>query len=103
MAPEKMEGPSSVLTFAGIELDCLKYEARLPQEKADKCIDGIKNARGRNKITLRDLQSLIGSMNFVCSVIVPGRVFLRRMINLRIGKKYPHHFIWITKEIKHDF
>ena len=59
-------------------------------------------ARGRNKITLRDLQSLIGSLNFACSVIVPGRVFLRRMINLPIGKKHPHHFIRITKEIKHD-
>ena len=66
-APEKTEGPSPVLTFAGIELDCLQYEARLPQEKVDKCIEGIKNARGRNKITLRDLQSLIGSLNFACS------------------------------------
>ena len=102
MAPEKTEGPSSVLAFTGIELDCLRYEARLPQEKVDKCIDGIKNARGRHKITLRDLQSLIGSLNFACSVIVPGRVFLRRMINLTIGKKHPHHFIRITKEITHD-
>ena len=42
MAPEKTEGPSPVLTFAGIELDCLQYEARLPQEKVDKCIEGIK-------------------------------------------------------------
>ena len=52
-APEKTQGPSSVLTFAGIELDCLKLEARLPQEKVDKCIEGIEKARGRNKITLR--------------------------------------------------
>lgn len=36
MAPEKTEGPSSVLTFAGVELDCLKFKARLPQEKVDK-------------------------------------------------------------------
>jgi len=102
MAPEKTEGPSPVLTFAGIELDCLQYEARLPQEKVDKCIAGIKNARGRNKITLRDLQSLIGSLNFACSVIVPGRVFLRRMINLTIGRKNPHHYIRLTKEIQQD-
>ena len=55
MAPEKTEGPFSLLTFAGIELYCLKYKARLPQEKVDKCIEGIKNAQGWNKITLRDL------------------------------------------------
>jgi len=75
MAPEKTEGPSPVLTFAGIELDCIRFEARLPQEKVDKCIEGIKNVRGRNKITLRNLQSLIGSLNFACSVIVPVEYF----------------------------
>jgi len=100
MALEKTEGPSPVLTFAGIELDCLQYEARLPQKKVDKCIEGIKNAWGRNKITLRDLQSLIGSLNFACSVIVLSRVFLRRMINLSIGRKNPHHYICLTKEIQ---
>lgn len=103
MASEKTEGSSPVLTFAGIELDCIRFEARLPQEKVDKCIKGIKNARGRNKITLRNLQSLIGSLNFACSVIVPGRVFLRRMINLTIGKNNPHHYIRFTKEIQQDF
>ena len=83
-------------------MDCLQYEARLPQEKVDKCIEGTKNAQGRNKITLRDLQSLIGFLNFACSVIVPGRVFLRRMINLTIGKSNPHHYIRLTKEIQQD-
>lgn len=24
------------------------------------------------------------------------------MINLTIGKKQPHHFIWVTKEVKQD-
>ncbi len=36
MAPEKTEGPSQILTFAGIELDCVKNEARLPKEKVEK-------------------------------------------------------------------
>ena len=100
MASEKTEDPSSVLTFAGIELDSLQYEARRPQEKVDKGIEGSPKARGGNKITLRDMQSLIGSFNFACSVIVPCRVFLRRMINLTIGKKHPHHLIRITRVCK---
>lgn len=37
MAEEKTVGPAHVLTFVGIELDCLKHEARLPQEKVEKC------------------------------------------------------------------
>ena len=37
MAPEKTVGPSTTLAFAGIELDTVLMEARLPQEKLDKC------------------------------------------------------------------
>ena len=56
----------------------------------------------RRKVTLRELQSLIGLLNFTCSVIVPGRAFLRRLIDLIIGGRRPHHRIRLTKETKHD-
>lgn len=82
MAPEKTEGPAHVLSFAGIELNCNKQEARLPRDKIDKCLSAIQPLLTRRKVTSRDLQSLIGLLNFACSVIVPGRVFLRRLINL---------------------
>ena len=76
MAPERTVGPSHVLTFAGIELDCLLHEARLPKEKVLKCHLTIKDFLSRKKVSLRELQSLIGLLNFACSVIVPGRVFI---------------------------
>ena len=41
MAPEKTEGPSQVLQFAGIELDCINLEARLPMEKVSKISVGL--------------------------------------------------------------
>ena len=47
--------------------------------------------KGRQKVTLRELQSLIGLLNFACLVVVPGTAFLRRLINLTIGVKRPHH------------
>ena len=37
MAPEKTVGPLMTLAFAVIELDTVLMEARLPQEKLDKC------------------------------------------------------------------
>ena len=37
MAPEKTVGPSIAMTFAGIGLDSVLMEARLPQEKPSKC------------------------------------------------------------------
>ena len=53
-------------------------------------------------MTLKDLQSIIGLLNFACSVIIPGRVFLRRLINLTMGIKKPYHFIRVNTEVKKD-
>ena len=75
--PDKTFGPSTVLTFAGIELDLLTWEARLPQEKIDKCVQCVAGFLSRKKLTLKELQSLICLLNFACSVVTPGRAFLR--------------------------
>ena len=48
------------------------------------------------------MQSLVGLLNFTCSVIVPGRAFLRRLIDLTKGIRSPRNFIRITRECKHD-
>ena len=102
MAPEKTFGPSTILTFAGVELDTICCESRLPEDKLLKCQQLIDNFLGKKKATLRELQSLIGLLNFACSVVVPGRSFLRRLIDLTIGLKKPSHFVRVSKEVKAD-
>ena len=102
MAPEKTVGPSTVLSFAGIELDTCKLEARLSQDKIDKCTNMIQDFLKRKKVTLKDMQSLMGLLNFTCSVVVPGRTFLRRMINLTVGVRRPMHMIHLTSAVKGD-
>ena len=56
----------------------------------------------QQKATLKELQSLIGLLNFACAVILPGRPFLRRMIDLTIGIKAPHHYKRLTIQVKQD-
>ena len=102
MAPEKTVGPSQVITFAGIELDTEKLEARLPIDKVIKCRTLLTTALGHNKMTLREIQSLIGVLNFACRVVKPGRAFLRRLINTTLGIKRPHHLIRLNKDTKAD-
>ena len=57
LAADKLEGPATCLTFAGIILDTVKWEARLPEEKRFKCIEKIHTLLNHNKTTLRELQS----------------------------------------------
>ena len=102
MAPEKTVGPSQIISFAGIELDSILMEARLPQEKLDKCQALISAFLKRRKVSLQEIQSLTGLLNFACSVVIPGRAFLRRLIDLTLGVVHPHFRIRLSPEVKAD-
>lgn len=41
-------------------------------------------------------------MNFACCIILPGRAFLRRLIDLTKGLTKPHHYIRLTKDSRAD-
>lgn len=102
IAHEKTVGPDTTLQFAGITLDSVMQEARLPVDKLQKCRMLLRTFYKRRKVTLRELQSLLGLLNFTCSVIVPGRAFLRRMIDLTKGAQRPYHRTRLSKEAKSD-
>jgi hypothetical protein len=48
------------------------------------------------------MQSLVGTLNFTCTVVQPGRAFLRRMINLSCKVAEHQKFIPISEEAKLD-
>jgi len=102
LAPEKTVGPTTCLPFVGIELDTVRSEARLPMDKIVKCQHQISDMLSSKKVTLKSLQSLIGLLNFACQVVLPGRPFLRRLIDLTIGVQKPHFFIRVNQEVKRD-
>ena len=52
IAPEKTCGPSTTMSFAGIELASLFWEARLPRYKIAKRISQISDFIHRKKVTL---------------------------------------------------
>ena len=102
IATEKIMGPYTTFQFAGITLDSLTLEARLPIDKIQKCRNLLSEFLCKRSVTLRELQSLIGLLNFACSVFVPGRAFLRRLIDLATGIQGPTHHIRLTKDTKDD-
>ena len=73
LAAEKTILPTTSLPFLGITLDTIALEARLPPDKLRQCNTLLTDFAARSKVTLKELQSLIGVLNFACSVIVPGR------------------------------
>jgi hypothetical protein len=106
MAPKKTEGPTTCLTFLGIELDTLAMEARLPEAKLAELGLLTEVWRKKSSATVRELQSLAGMLNFACAVVAPGRVFTRRIF-ARIAVQEqrasgPHQAWALSDEIRAD-
>ena len=93
MSEKKTYLPDTTMVFLGIEIDTQKREVRLPLDKVEQCANEIKVLLKRDKTRLRYLQSIIGLLNFACQVVVPGRAFLRRLIDLTRGVRSPMHWI----------
>ena len=91
IADGKTQGPSQVLEFMGILLDTTKMQSRLPLDKTKKILASFEQFERKKSCTLHDLQSLIGTLNFACKVVPPGRPFLQRMIALTCNVSKQHH------------
>ena len=74
-------------------------------EKARILIKAIL-VKDSKKITLHQLQSVTGFLNFISKAIIPGRTFTRRLYSVMEGAQTKlmkkHHHINLTKEMKLD-
>ena len=102
LAMNKTTGPTQILTFLGIELDTLLMTARLPADKLQKYRNTIISLMAQSKVTLRELKSIIGMLQFATTVVTPGRPFLRRLYDLTIHANKPHYYIRLNKQTKDD-
>ena len=69
VAEDKTVEPTEILTFLGIEFDTLAMELRLPNEKLVELKNTLELFVQSKKVTLRQLQSLIGLLNFACQLV----------------------------------
>ena len=105
IAMEKTEWRSDKLTFLGLLLDGSNFTVSVPEIKRTQTINMIQLLLSKKKVTIKELQSLAGMLNFLGRAIVPGRAFTRRMYSKFSGpmvtlKKF--HHIRIDKEFKSD-
>ena len=102
VAQEKVEGPTTVLTFLGIEIDSTTFVLRLPEEKLVALKTLIAAWRDRRWCRKSELRSLAGKLQHACKVVRPGRSFLRRVFELLQGVDRDHHHIRLNKAMQSD-
>ena len=102
LAEEKLEGPSTSISFLGIVLDSEQLEARLPDDKLSLVKETLVEWLPKLSATKRELLSLIGHLSFAAKVVPPGRTFLRRMIDLSTSQKRLDATITLTHSFRKD-
>ena len=80
VAVHKTVGPTTVLTFLGIEIDSDCQELRLPEDKLVRLRATLSRWERKRSATKHELQVLIGQLNHAASVVRPGRCFMRQLI-----------------------
>ena len=102
IALDKTFTPSQNIQFLGLDIDTVAETIKVPSEKIHKARTEIMKILNLKKCTLRDWQSLLGLLQFMCRAVVPGRAFLQNLYRVMVGCSKPFHRIRITKNIKKD-
>ena len=94
--------PTSKVVLHGIEADSVTQTVELPKDQLSALCAKLIAMSKRKNASLREVQSLVGSLQYSCRVISPGRTFCRRLINLTLDKCYPNHLIRLNREARKD-
>jgi hypothetical protein len=85
LAEENTIGPACIIIFLGLEIDTLEMVKRIPQDKLVEVRHKLHMVLSKKKVTLKELQSLVGLLNFCARAIPSVRAFNRRFMTQRAG------------------
>lgn len=74
--------------------------SRLPEDKLFCLADLLQTSIQVSKLTLKELQALVGHLNFACRVVTPGRPFLWWLGHAMAGLRKTHLVYRVS--VSHD-
>ena len=73
--------PSTCMSFLGVWFDTESLTLEVTRDRLDELLRLLDQWSHRTRASRKELQSVIGKLNFVASVVRPGRVFISRLLN----------------------
>lgn len=99
---KKTEGPCTRLSFLGLGIDTIDKVIFIPDNKVAELRSKLSSITSSKKVTLKEMESLCGSLNFFAKAIPGSRAFNRRFYNTTIGIRKHYHLIKVTQAVKED-
>ena len=81
LAPHKTCPPSTSMVWLGILFDSEHMIMSIPDDKLTEIQTIVKSFDSKQLATRREVQSLMGSLNFIGSVAPPVRIYTNRILN----------------------
>ena len=79
-AEEKACPPAHIMTFLGIEYNTINLTIALTKDRLTELKNLVSEWLRKEAAEIKQVQSLLGKLNFACATVRAGRVFLARII-----------------------
>ncbi len=80
-SPEKAASPSTRMVFLGIELDTVEQTLQITPGRMAEIRSILAVWENKLNASKREVQSLVGKLQFAGTCVRPGRIFISRMLN----------------------
>ena len=80
-SPEKMVPPTTRLEFLGITFDTISMTMEISEDKLEDIKMELHGWLTKTKATRKEVESLIGKLQFMAKCVKAGRIFLSRLIH----------------------
>jgi hypothetical protein len=101
-AVEKSHPPSKTMEFLGVQFSVTDMTMSVTQDRIQEIISLVDNWLFKRKATKRELQSLIGKLQFVAKCVRAGRIFISRLLSILPSLRKSNHRFHVNNEIKKD-
>ena len=102
LAVEKVERPTTLLSFLGIGIDTVKMEARLPVDELTRICHLVDTWLHKKSATKQEILSLAGLLQHATKIVHSGRTFASRMYATAAKLEKMHYFTRLNKEFHSD-
>ncbi|CAG2216422.1 unnamed protein product [Mytilus edulis] len=99
---EKASSPSHRMSFLGVWFDTEKMTMEVTPDRLVEIFDLVSFWLNKDTASLKEVQSLIGKLNFIASCVRPGRIFISRILNFLREFKNEDCILEVSVELKHD-
>jgi hypothetical protein len=101
-SPSKAAPPSTVMTFIGIQFDSVKMSMEVTPERLLEISEILRSWARKRVATKRELQSLIGKLQYAAKCVRASRIFISRLLVQLAKLNGQSHKFTISREFRKD-